>query len=318
MTLSVVFAGTPDIGLPSLKALIDNGYHVKAVYTQPDRPSGRGQRVVYSPIKQFALTHLIPVYQPIDFKSKEALDALRVLAPDVMVVIAYGLILPQTVLSIPTYGCINVHASLLPLYRGASPISAAILNGDIKTGVTIMKMDKGMDTGDILALSSLDIHLDDTTASLWHRLSDCAVRPLLAVLSKLKTGIEAIPQHHEQATYAPKIAKIDAQINWLNAANLIERAIRAYQPFPIAYSFLNGDMVKIHQAKVVIDDAPKTTNPGTILSVDKLGMLVSTGNGLLRIEVLQFPSKKALSVSTWLNGVDVNQYIGKVFSNDPR
>ncbi|KTC76761.1 methionyl-tRNA formyltransferase [Legionella brunensis] len=298
--MNIVFAGTPEFTLPCLHALADSSHHLLAVYTQPDRPAGRGRKLQPSAVKNWANTQQIPVYQPANFRSEEAVAELAALKPDLMIVIAYGLILPRKVLSIPKLGCINVHASLLPRWRGASPIQHAILHGDKETGVTIMQMDVGMDTGDKLAEVRCPILPDDTAGSLHDRLAELAVKPLLATVDALTLG-QAKPtaQDNSQATYANKINKEDAVINWYRTAYEINNQIRAYNPWPIAYTMLGEETLRIHRAHIIEVGASEL--PGTILSLDKKGMLVATGQQALMVEYIQFPGSKVMKVADWLN-----------------
>lgn len=298
--LTIVFAGTPEFTLPSLNVLASSQHTLKAVYTQPDRPAGRGRSVHASAVKTWAQAHQVPVYQPINFKDPQAIDELASLSPDILVVIAYGLILPPAVLALPRLGCINVHASILPRWRGASPIQQAILHGDAQTGITIMQMDKGMDTGNILTQASCPIHSHDTASQLHDRLAELATTPLLATLDALASGqLISKKQDDFLATHAPKINKEDAAINWQQPAIKIDRQIRAFNPWPIAYTHANQEILRIHQARQM----PQTSTqaPGTILSIDKTGMLVATTNGTLLVERIQFPGGKAMSVGDWLN-----------------
>ncbi|ASQ44963.1 methionyl-tRNA formyltransferase [Legionella clemsonensis] len=298
--MNIVFAGTPEFTLPCLDALFKSSHQLMAVYTQPDRPAGRGRKLQPSAVKNWALLHQIPIYQPENFRSDEEVTTLADLKPDVMVVIAYGLILPRKVLSIPKFGCINVHASLLPRWRGASPIQHALLHGDTETGVTIMQMDAGMDTGDKLAQASCPIFPEDTAETLHNRLAQLAVEPLLSTLKALEQG-EAKPeaQNHAEATYASKINKEDAVINWHKEANEIHNQIRAYNPWPVAYTRAGEEVVRIHRAHVVEYDGEAV--PGTILKLDKQGMLVATGKDAIRVECIQFPGAKMMKIVDWLN-----------------
>lgn len=299
--LKLIFAGTPEFGLPALEALYASPHTIAAVYTQPDRSKGRGQALQYSPIKAWALAHDVPVMQPEHFKSEEALEQLRSFQADVMVVIAYGLILPKSVLCIPKFGCLNVHASLLPAWRGASPIQSAILHGDPITGVTIMQMDKGMDTGDILSLVSLPLTATETAGTLHDKLSQLAVSPLLHVLSEVASGTaHPVPQAHEKATYASKIDKEDAHLDWSKPAQTLAREVRAYQPWPVSYTFYDVHRIRVFEVEVI--SFTHTALPGTILKIDAEGVLVATGDEALRICSLQFPGGKRLAVSEWLRG----------------
>lgn len=299
-SLNIVFAGTPAFTLPCLQALFNSRHTLKAIYTQPDRPAGRGRHLQASAAKEWAVAHQLPVFQPLNFKSSEALNELANLAPDVLVVIAYGLILPAAVLNLPRLGCINVHASLLPRWRGASPIQHALLHGDAQTGVTIMRMDIGMDTGDILTEKAIKIAREETAGQLHDRLAELAVSPLLHTLDALAQGeVKAKAQENSMATYAPKINKIDAIINWQQPATVIHQQIRAFNPWPIAYTHVGETVLRIHQAQVIENNCVQPA--GTILSLDKQGMLVATGAGALLVQQIQFPNAKTMAITEWLN-----------------
>jgi methionyl-tRNA formyltransferase len=310
--LKLVFAGTPEFGLPALEALHASHHHLQAVYTQPDRPGGRGQQLQPSVIKQWGNKHSVPVFQPEHFKSSQAVDQLQALAPDVMVVIAYGLILPKSVLAIPRLGCVNVHASLLPAWRGASPIQSAILHGDQETGVTIMQMDAGMDTGDILSVVRVMLDSKETAGTLHDKLSLLSVKPLLETLDALQFGhVRSVPQAHDKATYTKKILKEDAWIDWSKPAESIERQIRAYLPWPVCYTFYGELRVRVFEAEIV--DMSVLAFPGTILAVDEHGLLVATGENALRIQSLQFAGGRVLRVSEWLHGHSPVLAVGQCF-----
>jgi methionyl-tRNA formyltransferase len=298
--LRIVFAGTPAFGLPCLEMLAASTHHIEAIYTQPDRPAGRGRKLQASAVKVWAEAHHIPVYQPLHFKDPKRVEELAALNPDVLVVIAYGLILPRSVLGTPRLGCINVHASSLPRWRGASPIQHAILSGDKQTGITIMQMDIGMDTGDILSQITCDIKPSDTAETLHDRLAAMAGAPLLATLNALASGhTHAEQQDSALATYAPKIKKEDAAINWHQSAAIIAQQIRAFNPWPISYTHISKLVFRVHQARIV--PMPVATSPGTILSIDKHGILISTAQDAILVETLQFPGGKAMSVADYLN-----------------
>lgn len=298
--LNIVFAGTPAFGILCLDAIASSEHTLSAIYTQPDRPAGRGRQVQMSDVKAWALEHQIPVYQPLNFKTQESIDTFAALKPDVMVVIAYGLILPKAILEIPRFGCVNVHASLLPRWRGASPIQHALLHGDKQTGVTIMQMDEGMDTGDMLAIESCTIQAHQTSQNLHDELAQLAVAPLLKTLDALTTQ-SVLPQKQDGslATYAPKIKKEQAKINWSLSAADIDQLIRAYYPWPIAFTHANDQLIRIHFAKPLAKK--HTYAPGTIISIDKTGILVASLCDCILIEKLQFPGGKVLSVAQWLN-----------------
>ena len=309
-SLNIVFAGTPEFGIPCLDALLSSKHNLQAVYTQPDRPAGRGRKLQASAVKEWATAKNIPVFQPVNFKIQENIDELAALKPDLMVVIAYGLILPQKVLSIPNFGCINVHASLLPRWRGASPIQHAILYGDKETGVTIMQMDKGMDTGAMLKEIACPIN-NDTSGSLNLRLSEIAAPPLLETIDNIaNSNIISTPQDENLATYAPKISKIDAKINWNKPAIEIDCQIRAFNPWPITYTEVDDTVIRIYKATIIPEEHNK--KPGTILSLDKKGILVATGKDALLIEQIQFPGAKALSVADWLLAARNQLYVGLI------
>ena len=310
--LNIVFAGTPEFGLPCLDALLHSTHRIQAIYTQPDRPAGRGRKLQASAVKEWALTHQIPVYQPLNFKNPEAISELAALKPDVMIVIAYGLILPKAVLDIPRLGCINVHASLLPRWRGASPIQSAILHGDTESGVTIMQMDVGMDTGAMLRKANCSITASDTAQSLHDKLAQISAQPLLQTLEELANHtIHPEIQNDELATYARKINKEDACINWHQPAIEIDCKIRAFNPWPIAYTTFEEEIVRIHQAQIVA--LPAQHAPGTLVHIDKNGMLIATGKQGLLIEKIQFPGSKVISIADWLNSSKSRAHVGYVF-----
>lgn len=310
-SLTIVFAGTPEFGLPCLDALSQSPHQLCAVYTQPDRPAGRGRQLHASPVKQWALSHDIPVFQPLNFKTQDSIAEFAALKPDLMIVIAYGLILPSSILAIPRLGCINVHASLLPRWRGASPIQHAIMKGDEQSGITLMQMDAGMDTGPMLGHLACPISPSDTAASLHDKLAQLSAKPLLTLLDALANN-KAYPeqQNNELATYAGKINKEDARINWLDSAVAIALKIRAFNPWPIAYTMIGPEVLRIHQAQVFAADS--SALPGTILSIDKKGMLVATGKQGLLVEMIQFSGGKAMHVADWLNSRKTQLEIGFV------
>lgn len=310
--LNIVFAGTPAFTLPSLDALFASKHRIKAVYTQPDRPKGRGKLVQASAAKDWALSHNIPVYQPLNLKDQSSQDELKSLHPDIIVVIAYGLILPQSVLSIPRLGCMNVHASLLPQYRGAAPIQYALLNGDTTTGISIMKMDPGMDTGPIYSVHSCPILPHMSASDLHDQLAKLAADPLIAVLDQLASNpsLMPIPQNNSIATYAPKIIKQQALIDWSHPAIQIERQIRAFNPWPIAQTNALGQIIRVYRAHVISENV--TEEPGTILSLSTQGMLIATGDEILNVTNIQFAGGKVISIAEWLNAHKKNLYPGLV------
>ena len=290
--LRIVFAGTPDFAAKHLAALLESDHQVIAAYTQPDRPAGRGKKLTPSPVKAMALSHEIPVYQPASLKSSDAQAELQALNADIMVVVAYGLILPVAVLEAPKLGCLNVHGSILPKWRGAAPIQRAVWAGDDETGVTIMQMDEGLDTGDMLHIARIPIANTDTSASLYDKLADLGPTALLHTLDNL-ASLTPSPQNDADATYAKKLSKEEAFINWRDDAQQIERNIRAFNPWPVAWTTIADQNIKIWAADV-IDDLATGNAPGTITQADKHGIVVATGRGGLRIHSLQIPGKKAL------------------------
>jgi len=299
--LKIVFAGTPEFAARHLKHLLSSPHEILAVYTQPDRPAGRGKKLTPSPVKTLALKHSLPVLQPASLKSAEAQEELAGIGADVMIVVAYGLLLPPEILGIPTRGCLNVHASLLPRWRGAAPIQRAIEAGDRETGVTIMQMDAGLDTGDMLLVSKCGIDADETSASLHDKLAEIGPPALLKTLEQLAAGeTQAQKQDDTLACYAKKIDKAEAQINWQESAALIQRKIRAFNPFPIAYTLLQGERLKIHQADCSAE--PTKAEPGSVIAANRDRFQVACGEGSLLVQRLQLAGKKAMSPSEFANG----------------
>ncbi|MDD1827344.1 methionyl-tRNA formyltransferase [Photobacterium sp. ZSDE20] len=299
-SLRIVFAGTPDFAARHLAALLSSEHEVIAVYTQPDRPAGRGKKLTASPVKNIALENNIPVYQPENFKSDEAKQELADLNADIMVVVAYGLLLPQVVLDTPRLGCINVHGSILPRWRGAAPIQRSIWAGDKETGVTIMQMDIGLDTGDMLSIATLPIEATDTSASMYEKLAGLGPDALVECLSDIASGkAVAEKQDDELANYAKKLSKEEARINWSDDAAHIERCVRAFNPWPMSHFEAAENSIKVWQSRVAEQTSDKPA--GTILQADKTGIYVATGLGVLVLEQLQVPGKKAMSVQDILN-----------------
>jgi methionyl-tRNA formyltransferase len=298
--LKIIFAGTPHFAAAALETLLAQQFDVVAVLTQPDRPSGRGMQLTPSPVKQFALQRGLPVLQPLSLKHPDIQRELAAYAADVMVVAAYGLILPPAILQLPRYGCLNIHASLLPRWRGAAPIQRAILAGDSETGITVMQMDAGLDTGDMLLKKTCPILARDTGQTLHDKLAALGAEAILAALRLLEQGqLAREPQDNALATYAAKLSKAEAQIDWANEAARIACAVRAYNPFPVAYSTIRATPVKIWQASVRDDPGGK---PGTVLSIEKAGIVVACGQGALCLEVLQRPNAKAMPAAQFVQG----------------
>lgn len=302
--LNIIFAGTPDFAAQHLQALLNSQHKVIAVYTQPDKPAGRGKKLQASPVKQLAEQHNLPVYQPKSLRNAEAQAELAALNGDVMVVVAYGLILPQAVLDAPRLGCLNVHGSILPRWRGAAPIQRAIWAGDQQTGVTIMQMNAGLDTGDMLHKVYCDIDPQETSASLYHKLAELAPSALIEVLDHLEDGKFAPEkQDDSQSNYADKLTKEEAQLDWNLSAAQLERNIRAFNPAPIAFLTVkvngNEERVKVYQAQVL----PHQNQPaGKVLACDKSGLQIATAEGVLNILQLQPAGKKPMSIQDFLNG----------------
>ncbi len=294
----LIFAGTPDFAVPSLAALISAGYNLCGVYTQPDRPAGRGRQVQPSPVKKLALEQGLAVFQPESLKTPEAQAELAALQADMMIVAAYGLILPPAVLDAPRLGCVNVHASLLPRWRGAAPIHRALLAGDSHTGISIMQMDVGLDTGAVLLTAELPILPDDSGQSLHDRLATLGADTLLKALSKWQ---QLTPQAQDAslATYAHKLDKAEAHLDWTQPAAVLERQVRAFNPYPVAHTELLGVPLRIWQAEALAE--PSEQPPGTLVRGNKQGLEIATGEGLLRLLQVQQAGKKILSVADFLN-----------------
>jgi len=312
-TTRIVFMGTPDFATPSLRALVEqsaaNGWEVVAVVTQPDRRAGRGKKLVVSPVKQMALDYGLPMLQPERLRKRpDAVEELRALAPDLFVVAAYGLILPAEVLEIPQFGCINVHASLLPAYRGASPITAAILDGLDETGVTIMLMDEGMDTGPVLHQVAQPIRADDTAATLSARLAEQGAAALVETLPRWLQG-EIAPMNQDELPGEPSVCRLikkrDGLIDWSRSAVYIERMTRAYTPWPGAFTRWRGQNFKILQAAVIEGEA----RPGAVVMTDQ-GVAVGSGEGLLLLKWVQPAGKRAMDIRSFLNGAP--EFVGGV------
>ena len=298
--MRIIFAGTPDFAASALAALLANEQQIVAVLTQPDRPAGRGMQLTPSPVKQLAVQHRIPVLQPLTLKASEIQQQLATYQADVMVVAAYGLILPASVLQMPRYGCLNIHASLLPRWRGAAPIQRAILAGDAQTGITIMQMDEGLDTGAMLQEKTCAISALDTAQTLHDKLAKLGAEAIIEALNKLNHGnMTGVAQVAAQATYAAKIIKSEAQLDWTQSAAQLDRVIRAYNPVPGAYSTLNGTTIKIWQAS---ESAQMQGEPGTVLAINKHDIQVACGQGTLKLQILQRPNGKPLPVSQFVQG----------------
>lgn len=301
--MKIIFAGTPHFAEKALKALLDRKVDVVAVLTQPDRPAGRGLKLTQSPVKQLALQNGLIVLQPATLKDVEIQKKLLEFNADLMIVAAYGLILPQAVLQIPRLGCLNIHASLLPRWRGAAPIQRAIQAGDLETGITIMQMDVGLDTGDMLLKKSCKIEEKETAASLHDKLAELGAEAIIETLAQIETGkLSPAVQDNQYATYAAKLTKDEAKIDWNLSSKEIERNLRSYNPFPGASTNLNNISLRIWQANATKE---ATGTPGEVISVQKNILLVACGSGSLSVEVLQKPNSKAMSINNFLQGFPI-------------
>ncbi|MFJ9990949.1 methionyl-tRNA formyltransferase [Pseudomonas putida] len=307
--MRIVFAGTPEFAAEHLKALLDSPYEIVAVYTQPDRPAGRGQKLMPSAVKALAVANDIPVLQPPTLRNAEAQAELAALAPDLMVVVAYGLILPQAVLDIPRLGCINSHASLLPRWRGAAPIQRAVEAGDAESGVTVMRMEAGLDTGPMLLKVTTPISAEDTGGSLHDRLAQMGPGAVVQAIAGLADGsLQGEVQDDALATYAHKLNKDEARLDWNRPAVELERLIRAFNPWPVCHSTLDGETVKVLGANVSTGNGA----PGEILSASKDGLVVACADGALSLTRLQLPGGKALAFSDLFNSRREKFASGKV------
>jgi len=315
--MKIVFMGTPDFAAGALKAIVEAGHEVTLVVTQPDKPKGRSKELIAPPVKEYAMTMGIPVFQPTRIRTSEAVEELKKYEADVYVVAAFGQILTKEILEYPKYGCLNIHASLLPKYRGASPIAWAILNGDEKTGVTIMQMDEGIDTGDMLLQKEIQIAEDETTDSLFDKLMDLGGKAILEVLSLLGTdNLKPVKQNSDEATHVGKFEKNFGEIIWDESALVIERKVRGLNSWPSAYTFFRGKRLKVWEAKVAEQNfaGSDTFTTGEICVVDKDAVYVQTGKDILKITEVQLEGKKKMSVKEFLLGYQIKpgEKLGKV------
>ena len=305
--MKIIYMGTPDFAVAPLEAILKAGHEVTAVVTQPDRQKGRGREVQYSPVKECALSYGIPVLQPLKIKEEDAVEELRKYPADIFVVAAFGQLLSEEILNMPRLGCINIHASLLPAYRGAAPIQWCVINGEEKTGVTIMQMAKGMDTGDILLQKEVVLDEKETGGSLFDRLTETGAELIVEVLPKIEAGeLTPVVQKEELATYAGKITKDMGNIDFAKSAVTIERLIRGLNPWPSAFTHYKGKILKIWEADVVSECAnAENPVPGTVIAMDKESFTLATGEGALRIRSLQPEGKKRMSCAEFMRGYEV-------------
>jgi methionyl-tRNA formyltransferase len=315
VSFNIIFAGTPEFSAVTLQALLHSLHKVKAVYTQPDRPSGRGLKLTQSPVKQLALHHELPVYQPVTLRDLHEQTLLRDMQADLMVVVAYGLILPIPVLSAMRLGCLNIHASLLPRLRGAAPIQRAILAGDAKTGITIMQMDEGLDTGDMLYKVECPILSNDTSYTLHDKLAKLGADALLITLDRLSNqSLHPEKQDESHATYAHKISKEEAKLEWRLTASELDRKIRAFNPWPVACTMMDENVLRIWQAEVK-ENFSANVQPGKILHISRDGIDVAAGMGIVRLLKMQLAGGRVLSAADMINTMVFKAFIesGKEF-----
>ena len=304
--MKIVYMGTPDFAVPPLAALVQNGYEVTAVVTQPDKPKGRGKTLLPTPVKEEAMKHDIPVYQPLKVREPEFVETLKKLEPDMIIVAAFGQIIPKAILDMPRFGCVNVHASLLPKYRGAAPIQWAVLNGDQVTGVTTMRMDEGLDTGDMIMKQEVIVDENETGGSLFDKLSEVGAKLCVKTMEAIENGTAVYtPQDDALATHTGKIQKEMGSIDWSKDAEVIERLVRGLNPWPSAYTRIDDKNLKIWRAKVISHEVKAA--PGCILKVTKDELEVQTGNGVLALLEVQLEGKKRMTTDAFLRGYQVTE-----------
>lgn len=316
LTMKIVFMGTPSFAVPSLERVLEGGHEVVAVFTQPDRPKGRKRELTPPPVKEAALSHGIPVYQPERMRSEEAVKLVESLKPDLIVTAAYGQILPRALLDVPPLGCINVHGSLLPQYRGGAPIQRSIINGESVTGVTIMYMAEGLDTGDMISRVEVPIEDSDTSGTLFEKLSIAGADLLASTLPIIEAGnVTAVPQVHEDASYAPNLSREDERIDWSRSARQLFNQVRGLSPMAGAFTLWNGEPFKVWRCVVErAESAGSEHAPGTVLSADAEGIVVQTGTGTLRLLDIQPAGKRTMPAVEWLKGARLER--GQQFGGD--
>ncbi len=310
--MKILYMGTPEFAVPCLETLINSKHEIIGVFTQPDKPSGRGQKVNITPVKEKALEYNIPIFQPSTLKNIDVINQIQNLNPDLIVVVAYGQILPKEILQLPKHGCINVHASLLPKYRGAGPINWVIINGEKKTGITTMYMDVGLDTGDMILKEEIEIGEYETAGELHDRLMNLGAKVLDNTMALIeREEIKPIPQNHDESSYAPMLTKELGKINWSKSAEEIKDLIRGTIPWPTSYTTYKGQIMKIWKSRVIESSIVKT--PGKIVEVQKDCILVATGKNILAIEEIQFSGKKRMNVKDYLigNNIEIGNNLGE-------
>ena len=306
--MKIVYMGTPDFAVPPFGALVKAGYEVAAVVTQPDKPKGRGKTLLPTPVKKEAMKHDIPVYQPLKVRDPEFVEVLKNLAPDMIVVAAFGQIIPKEILDMPKYGCINIHASLLPKYRGAAPIQQAVIDGEKESGVTIMKMGTGLDTGDMISQAAVTLREDETGGSLFDRLAELGASLLIETVLSIENGTAVYTRQPEESPtpYAAMISKKMGLLDFKKSAEVLERLVRGMNPWPSAYTFLNNKTLKVWKAAVKVEDCGKA-EPGTIIHVDKQGIHVACGENVLVLKEVQLEGKKRMETDAFLRGYQVTE-----------
>ncbi len=306
--MRVIFMGTPDFAVPVLEAIIQAGHTVIGVYTQPDKPKGRGKSMQYTPVKEKALEHQIPVYQPARVREPEVIEEIRNLKPDIIIVVAFGQILPEELLAIPPYGCVNVHASLLPKYRGAAPIQRVIMDGEKESGVTTMYMAKGLDTGDMIEQLVVPIDAKETGGSYHDKLAEAGARLCISTMEKIEAGTAPrIPQDDSRSCYAHMLKKSMGELDFEQPAEVLERLVRGLNPWPSAYTQLQGKNLKIYEADVVEIPENQQREPGMIIAVDKKSFTIQCNPGGLRVTQLQLEGKKRMNTDAFLLGFTVEE-----------